>query len=42
MSRFYADEQLPRGIVEALQALGHDVLTVQAADNGQRRGCPQN
>ncbi|NJN59698.1 MAG: DUF5615 family PIN-like protein [Leptolyngbyaceae cyanobacterium SL_5_9] len=30
MARFYADEQFPRRIVEALQALGHDVLTVQA------------
>ena len=37
MARFYADEQFPRRIVETLQALGHDVLTVQAADN---RGLP--
>lgn len=37
MARFYADEQFPRRIVEALQALGHDVLTVQAAGN---RGLP--
>ncbi len=37
MARFYADEQFPRQIVEALESLGHDVLTVQAADN---RGLP--
>jgi predicted nuclease of predicted toxin-antitoxin system len=33
MARFYADEQFPQRIVERLQALGHDVLTVQAAAN---------
>lgn len=37
MARFYADEQFPRRIVEALQALGHDVFTVQAAG---KRGLP--
>jgi predicted nuclease of predicted toxin-antitoxin system len=33
MARLYADEQFPRPIVEALRQLGHDVLTVQEADN---------
>jgi len=33
MARFYADEQFPQRIVERLQELGHDVLTVQAAVN---------
>ncbi len=37
MARFYADEQFPHRIVEVLQTLGHDILTVQAADN---RGLP--
>ncbi|HEY9618951.1 MAG TPA: DUF5615 family PIN-like protein [Crinalium sp.] len=37
MARFYADEQFPYRTIEALQALGHDILTVQAADN---RGLP--
>jgi predicted nuclease of predicted toxin-antitoxin system len=39
MARFYADEQFPRRIVEVLQSLGHDVLTVQAAAN---RGLPDD
>jgi predicted nuclease of predicted toxin-antitoxin system len=33
--RFYADEQFPRRVVELLQDLGHDILTVQEAE---RRG----
>jgi predicted nuclease of predicted toxin-antitoxin system len=33
MVRFYADEQFPYRIVEVLRELGHDILTVQAADN---------
>lgn len=37
MARFFADEQLPRRIVEVLQELKHDVLTVQAAG---KRGLP--
>jgi hypothetical protein len=33
MARLYADEQFPFEVVEHLQNLGHDVLTVQAAGN---------
>jgi predicted nuclease of predicted toxin-antitoxin system len=33
MARLYADEQFPRPVVEHLRSLGHDVLTVQEADN---------
>ncbi len=35
MARLYADEQFPRPVVERLQNLGHDVLTVQAAGNAR-------
>jgi hypothetical protein len=35
VTRFYADEQFPRRVVELLRGLGHDVLTVQEAE---RRG----
>jgi predicted nuclease of predicted toxin-antitoxin system len=31
VARLYADEQYPFPVVEFLRALGHDVLTVQAA-----------
>lgn len=33
MTAFYANEQFPRRVVEFLRSLGHDVLTVQEADN---------
>ena len=33
MARLYADEQFPRQVSELLQAMGHNVLTVQAAGN---------
>ncbi|MEH2155664.1 DUF5615 family PIN-like protein [Nostoc sp.] len=33
MARFYAHEQFPFSVVELLHALGHDVLTVQEAEN---------
>jgi predicted nuclease of predicted toxin-antitoxin system len=33
MARLYANENFPRQVVEALRALGHDVLTVQEAGN---------
>jgi predicted nuclease of predicted toxin-antitoxin system len=33
MARFYADEHFPLAVVEFLRAMGHDVLTVQAAGN---------
>lgn len=39
MANFYANEQFPRRVVELLRDLGHDVLTVQEADN---RGLPDN
>jgi len=39
VTRLYADEQIPYRIVECLRALGHDVLTVQDANNrGQSDG----
>jgi predicted nuclease of predicted toxin-antitoxin system len=37
MARFYADEQYPYPVVECLRLLGHDVLTVQEAGNGNQR-----
>ena len=33
MASFYANENFPRRAVEALRALGHDVLTTQEAGN---------
>jgi hypothetical protein len=33
MAALYANEQFPRRVVEYLRAFGHDVLTVQEADN---------
>lgn len=33
MAAFYANEQLPRRVVEFLRSLDHDVLTLQEADN---------
>ncbi len=37
MARFYADEQFPYETTVALRSLGHDVLTVQEADNANQR-----
>jgi predicted nuclease of predicted toxin-antitoxin system len=34
MANFYADEQFPKATTIALRALGHNVLTVQEAGNG--------
>ena len=36
MPQFYADEQFPFPVVELLRALGHDVLTVQEAENADQ------
>ncbi len=36
MARFYADEQFPLPVVELLRAFGHDVLTVQQAENADQ------
>jgi len=36
MANFYADEQFPLKATQHLCALGHDVLTVQAAGNANR------
>ncbi len=33
MARLYADEQFPRLVSEMLRTMGHDVLTVQEAEN---------
>ena len=33
MVALYADEPFPRGVVNNLRVLGHDILTVQEADN---------
>jgi predicted nuclease of predicted toxin-antitoxin system len=37
VARFYADEQFPFPVVQLLCALGHDVLTVQAAGNAGQK-----
>jgi predicted nuclease of predicted toxin-antitoxin system len=37
MANFYADEQFPKATTIALRALGHDVLTVQEAGNGNQK-----
>ncbi len=39
MAALYANEQFPRRVVEFLRELGHDVVTVQEADN---RGLPDD
>jgi hypothetical protein len=36
MARFYADEHFPFPSVKLLRALGHDVLTVQGAENADK------
>ncbi|MDZ8092398.1 MAG: DUF5615 family PIN-like protein [Nostoc sp. DedQUE05] len=36
MARFYTDEQFPFPVVELLRALGHDILTVQEAENADK------
>lgn len=36
MARFYANENFPRPVVEALRKLGHDVLTSSEADQANR------
>lgn len=33
MARLYADEQFPRRVSELLSSMGHNVLTVQQAEN---------
>jgi predicted nuclease of predicted toxin-antitoxin system len=37
MANFYADEQFPKATTIALRSLGHDVLTVQEAGNGNQK-----
>ena len=37
--RLYANENFPRQTVEALRALGHDVLTTHEAGNSNKRIC---
>ena len=37
MARFYTDEDVPHGVVEALRRLGHDVLTCEEAGRANRR-----
>ena len=37
MARFYADENFPRQVVDALRELGHDILTVSEAGNANQR-----
>lgn len=36
MARLYADENFPRPVVEALRALGHDVLTIYEDGKGNQ------
>ena len=37
MASFYSNENIPRGLVEALRELGHDVLTSFDAGNANQR-----
>lgn len=37
MARFFADENFPRRVSEALRQLGHDVLTIQEAGYSNQR-----
>lgn len=37
MARFYADEDFPYPVVEALRRRGHDVLTCEAAERANRK-----
>ena len=37
MANFYADEQFPKATTVALRGLGHNVLTVQEAGNGNQK-----
>lgn len=37
MARLYANENFPRPVVELLRAMGHDVVTVQEADERATR-----
>jgi uncharacterized protein with PIN domain len=37
MANFYADKQFPKKTTIALRLLGHDVLTVQEAGNGNQK-----
>ena len=37
MARFFADEDFPRPVVEALRALGHDILTVHDIGMANKR-----
>jgi hypothetical protein len=37
VARFYADEDFPRPVVEALRLLGHDVLSVQEAGQAEKK-----
>jgi len=37
VARFYADENFPRQVVDALRALGHDVLTVNESGRANQR-----
>jgi hypothetical protein len=37
VARFYADENFPRPVVEALRLLGHDVLTAHEAGQANQK-----
>ena len=37
MAMLYANENFPAGVVTALRALGHDVLTIQETGNANQR-----
>jgi hypothetical protein len=39
MARLYSNENFPLPVVEALRALGHDVLTIQEAGKADKP-CP--
>ena len=37
MARVYTDEQFPRGVVELLRLMIHNILTVQAAGKDNQK-----
>jgi predicted nuclease of predicted toxin-antitoxin system len=37
MAQFYADENFPQPVVEALRELGHDVLTMSESGRGEQK-----
>ena len=42
MARLYANENFPLPVVEALRALGHDILTVREAGHDNQRNSDED